>query len=87
MEYSQEKSVQKEKKKKERKSTKTVELKDTNRYQHWEMRATFIGAMMHYNPQVIIDMQTAGGVEKWFETLTKQGSTIYPFKEPKLIPK
>ena len=50
MEVSREKQHQKERKK-ERRSTKTVNLEDTNRYQHWEMRATFIGAMMHYNPQ------------------------------------
>jgi hypothetical protein len=87
MEVSREKQPQKERKKKERRSTKTVNLEDTNRYQHWEMRAAFIGAMMHYNPQVITDMNTAGGVEKWFDTLKQQGATIYPFREPKLIPK
>ena len=31
-------------------------------------------------------MNTAGGVEKWFDTLKQQGATIYPL-EPKLIPK
>ena len=46
------KDTKKPKQKKERKSTKTVDIKDTNRYQHWEVRAAFIGAMMHYNPQV-----------------------------------
>ena len=81
------KDTKKPRQKKERKSTKTVDIKDTNRYQHWEVRAAFIGAMMNYNPQVKIDMQNAGGIDNWFETLKQSGSTVYPFQEPKLISK
>ena len=81
------KNMKNQDKKKKEKTNKTVDIKDTNRYQHWEVRAAFIGAMMHYNPQVKIDMQNAGGVNNWFETLKQSGSTVYPFQEPQLISK
>ncbi len=47
----------KNKKKKHRKTKKQVDIRDTNRYQHWQAKASLLGAILTYVPQAKQDFE------------------------------
>jgi hypothetical protein len=39
-----------------RKQNKTVDIRDTNRYKHWEIRTLMLGMVLRYFPQAQTDL-------------------------------
>ncbi len=86
----------KNKKKKHRKTKKQVDIRDTNRYQHWQAKASLLGAILTYVPQAKQDFErlmvmnpTMTPIEAgdfFIRQMTLAANAYMPFREPELTP-
>jgi len=86
----------KNKKKKHRKTKKQVDIRDTNRYQHWQAKASLLGAILTYVPQAKQDFErlmvmnpTMTAIEAgdfFIRQMTLAANAYMPFREPELTP-
>ena len=76
-----------------RKQNKTVDIKDTNRYKHWEIRTLMLGMALRYFPQAQTDLNELisrfgqeTGVKLFLDSKQASGACFLPFTQPVLHP-
>ena len=76
-----------------RKQNKVVDIKDTNRYKHWEIRTLMLGMVLRYLPQalpIVTDLITRfgreTGVKLFLDSMQASGACFLPFTQPVLHP-
>ena len=76
-----------------RKQNKTVDIKDTNRYKHWEIRTLMLGMALRYFPQAQTDLNELisrfgqeTGVKLFLDSMQASGACFLPFSQPVLHP-
>jgi len=76
-----------------RKQNKTVDIKDTNRYKHWEIRTLMLGMALRYFPQAQTDLNELisrfgqeNGVKLFLDSMQASGACFLPFTQPVLHP-
>jgi len=81
------------KKKNYRKTKKAVDVRDTNRYQHWQAKAALLGAILTYVPQAKKDfeiltatMSSAEAGDLFIRQMTLASNAYLPFRQPELKP-
>ena len=84
----------KNKNKKHRKKKKQVDVRDTNRYQHWQAKASLLGAILTYVPQAKQDFErlmitnpTMTPIEAgdfFIRQMTLAANAYMPFRAPEL---
>ena len=81
------------KKKNYRKTKKAVDVRDTNRYQHWQAKAALLGAILTYVPQAKKDfeiltttMPPAEAGDLFIRQMTLASNAYLPFRQPELKP-
>ncbi len=74
-----------------RKQNKTVDIKDTNRYKHWEIRTLMLGMVLRYFPQAQADLNDLisrfgkeTGVKLFLDSMQASGACFLPFTQPVL---
>ena len=90
------KKANRSKNKKHRKTKKQVDIRDTNRYQHWQAKASLLGAILTYVPQAKQDFErlmvmnpTMKPIEAgdfFIRQMTLAANAYMPFREPELKP-
>ena len=90
------KKANRNKKKKHRKKKKQVDVRDTNRYQHWQAKASLLGAILTYVPQAKQDfdrllvmnpaMTPIEAGDFFIRQMTLAANAYMPFREPELKP-
>ena len=80
-------------KKNYRKAKKAVDVRDTNRYQHWQAKAALLGAILTYVPQAKKDfeiltatMSPAEAGDLFIRQMTLASNAYLPFRQPELKP-
>ncbi len=80
-------------KKNYRKTKKAVDVRDTNRYQHWQAKAALLGAILTYVPQAKKDfeiltttMSPAEAGDLFIRQMTLASNAYLPFRQPELKP-
>ena len=76
-----------------RKQNKTVDIKDTNRYKHWEIRTLMLGMVLRYFPQAQNDLNELitsfgreTGVKLFLDSIQASGACFLPFTQPVIHP-
>ena len=76
-----------------RKQNKTVDIKDTNRYKHWEIRTLMLGMALRYFSQAQTDLNELisrfgqeTGVKLFLDSMQASGACFLPFTQPVLHP-
>ena len=76
-----------------RKQNKTVDIKDTNRYKHWEIRTLMLGMALRSFPQAQTDLNELisrfgqeTGVKLFLDSMQASGACFLPFTQPVLHP-
>ena len=77
--------------KKNRLQKRAVDVRDTNRYQHWQARVALLGCMLTYSPQARADFEVMmktknphDAAEEFIQRLTSRGAAYIPFRQPEL---
>jgi len=80
-------------KKNYRKQKKAVDVRDTNRYQHWQAKAALLGAILTYVPQAKKDferltttMSATDAGDLFIRQMTMASNAYMPFRQPELKP-